>query len=256
MQTPQESLANLGVKNSTLFQSSACISAEALYRPYTMQQKNYFMSPYLFADSGGGQYDTSQLITSNLLNPLVTGCDINWVVSGTGYMGMKPSLGSVDWTTARGIALKSPVVQGWGYDIAGNPVPNSANQITFSSGIKIPNSYNKLQDNNGVFYPGYLNHSIYWPTGPLDLRWNKFTGTWAGLGMQLCGEISGSPLYQGLSAPMIIYVNDAPSDEWITVWNHFIGPTAIVGTGVRVMACYDPLSNKWKVNSADCPLDN
>lgn len=250
-ETYQESVALIGANNNITFNSSACVGLEAIFRPYTMisGSMGYYISPYLMPDSG---YDTSKLITSSGLNPLQAGCDINWISSGQNYQGLKAVKGSVDWTTARSLAMRGPmIIQGWGYDIDNNPVPNSANLINYASGLQIPNPYNKLQDQSTKFYNNYLQQSIYWPTGPLDLRWNKFTGTWGSLGMNLCGEISGVPLSPGGTTNMILYVNSKPSNETMTIGCHFLKFSAIP-TGVRVMVAYDPLSNMWKVNAADC----
>lgn len=291
-QTPQESLANIGRGSGVLFQSSACVSLDAIFRPYTMQQDKPFLSPYLAPDSG---YNSTNLITSKNLNPLVEGCDINWLVSGNDvYTGMKASKNAVDYTSARSIALSMPIIQAWGYDIAGNPVPNSFTQVGHASmphGIFAgdysgsqestdeyygniygsdefgdlqeiwdegstdnpdpedpaaatytePNPYNLLQNQTDIFFSGYLNQSIYWPTGPLDLRWNKFTGTWMSLGTVLTGEISGS-------TNMIIYVNEQPTGEYIPV-STFVGAPP---DGTKVIAAYNALSNKWEIVSSAC----
>ncbi len=261
-QTYQESLTGLNVDDFGDYDNDVvAIGLEALFRPYTYDLNNDLLSAYIGPDSG---YNTFGLVasTGNInLNPMKDGCDLTWVLSGQQYDGMRTDntqgVYKVDWGTARGIALKGPVViQGWGYDLTGQPVPNNGHLL---HGL-YPNPYNKLQDQTNEFYSdpinapkgaNYLNQSVYWPTGPLDIRWNKFTGTWISPGMVLRGEVSGNDLRPGSFSEAVVYVAGRWTNEHVTVHNHFICGSP-VPTGTRIIMGYDPLGNNLVLISADC----
>ncbi len=105
----------------------------------------------------------------------------------------------------RGFALRGPLmVQGWGYDLNGRPIPNkidveadAANGIFASSGLECK------------FFDNFLRKSDTWPVGPVDLRWDRKRAVWTvpqhrlivgTLKEDLCGTgvafmIEGDPLY-------------------------------------------------------------
>ncbi len=273
-QTFQETLSNIGVDDTGTFDDNvACVGLEALFRPYTYDIESNGLSVYFPPDP---QYDTSRLITSSGINPLVPGCDQSWILSGHNqeYGGMRANRDStkVDWATATSIALKGPpIIQGWGFDIQGAPIPNNSNLVHVSGfDLPVPNAYNELQQQGSQFFPNHLQKSIYWPTGPFEMRWDKFRGMWASPGYLICGMISGyiaptgtdGPPYPGATGNpppanflnkipnMIVYVDGKPTDESMYVTDFFnIG----FASGTKVIAGYDPLSNRWVVLAGSCP---
>ena len=67
----------------------------------------------------------------------------------------------------RFMALRGPlVVHGWGYDLQGKPVPNSAGAST---------SYTSMTDQ---FADGWLQDPSTWPVAPVDLRFDRQRGVW------------------------------------------------------------------------------
>ena len=67
----------------------------------------------------------------------------------------------------RFMALRGPlVVHGWGYDLQGKPVPNSAGAST---------SYTSMTDQ---FADGWLQDPTTWPVAPVDLRFDRQRGVW------------------------------------------------------------------------------
>jgi hypothetical protein len=244
-QTYQESLANIGVQqNGNYFQNVACVGLEALFRPYTYDVNNQSLPLFYPPDSG---IQTGALISSTGINPLTAGCDISWVLNGQLYNGMNTNntFFQTDWSTAKSMALKGPLmIQGWGYDIQGKPVPNS------TSGAYAP-----YQSRTTDFLSNWLQKSFYWPTGPLDVAWDKIRGVWAGRGMQYTGVVSGSPIAPRGLGKIVLEINDRASSEIITVQNPFRSGQAIP-TGVTVTAIYNPLNNRIVINGADCFSSN
>lgn len=72
----------------------------------------------------------------------------------------------------RFFGLKGPLVMtGWGYDTNNKPIPNEAD--TEARNGKFATT--KLTDN---FLDGHLGDSRAWPTGPIDLRYDRARGVW------------------------------------------------------------------------------
>ncbi len=74
----------------------------------------------------------------------------------------------------RGFALRGPLlIQGWGYDLDGKPIPNKADvEDDASQGdFTVVNLQCKFMDN-------FLRKSNTWPVGPVDLRWDRKRAVW------------------------------------------------------------------------------
>lgn len=71
-------------------------------------------------------------------------------------------------------ALKGPLVmQGWGYDTNGKPIPNAADiELATASGIFTTSG---LTDQ---FLSGFLRKSHTWPVAPIDLRFDRERNLW------------------------------------------------------------------------------
>lgn len=71
-------------------------------------------------------------------------------------------------------ALRGPLVlQSWGYDINGKPIPNSNDSATEAENGNFRNV--NLQDK---FLKNWLSNPKTWPVGPIDLRWDRHRGVW------------------------------------------------------------------------------
>lgn len=81
----------------------------------------------------------------------------------------------------RFFALKGPLVmQAWGYDTEGKPIPNVGDLEEDASG---GNFTKPIYTDEGVglhdrFLSGWLKKSHTWPVGPVDLRYDRRRGVW------------------------------------------------------------------------------
>jgi hypothetical protein len=71
-------------------------------------------------------------------------------------------------------ALRGPLVlQSWGYDINGKPIPNANDSAAGAEQGNFNNVY--LKDK---FLKNWLANPKTWPVGPIDLRWDRHRGVW------------------------------------------------------------------------------
>lgn len=260
-QTHYESVANIRTDKPDVLLRSACVGFEGLFRPFTMDQNNLYLPFYLPSDTG--ITFPANKITSSELNPFKAGSDFSWILTGDEYNGMNYKKNpDLDLSTARPLALRAPLVmQGWGYDLMGKPIPNSGATINLSdyfpgnSGIA-PYFYANFDEYNNEFFPGYLNKSIYWPVGSFDTRWDKIRGVWACPGMIIAGTASGfgadSRVDPSNSGYLNIYINNQPSNELMVFHNFFGGSQAYIPVGTKTLIGYDPFNNVWRPVSVDC----
>lgn len=80
-----------------------------------------------------------------------------------------------DWQSDyRTFALRGPLVlQGWGYDTDGKPIPNTSDTAD--------NAANGIFENEGMtneFLHDFMQRSDTWPVGPVDLRWDRKRSMW------------------------------------------------------------------------------
>lgn len=72
------------------------------------------------------------------------------------------------------LALRGPVlIQQWGYDINGKPIPNEVD--TYANASTGNFTQTNLRDR---FMPDFMQKSKTWPVGPIDLRWDRQRGCW------------------------------------------------------------------------------
>jgi hypothetical protein len=72
------------------------------------------------------------------------------------------------------VALKGPIIiQQWGYDTDGKPVPNAADDE--AACLEGTFEHEFLTDN---FMPGWLQKPKTWPVAPLDVRLDRMRGVW------------------------------------------------------------------------------
>lgn len=79
-----------------------------------------------------------------------------------------------DQTNFRFSALRGPLVlQAWGYDTNGKPIPNSVDSLE--------NAQTGRFKKNGLtnqFMKDWVQNPRTWPVGPVDLRWDRERGVW------------------------------------------------------------------------------
>jgi hypothetical protein len=261
-QTHYESVSNIGANKPNVLARSACVGFEGLFRPFTFDINNLFLPLYMPPDSGINF--PSNKITSTELNPYKAGSDFSWILTGVAYSGLNYKKNpDLDLSTARPLALRGPLlIEGWGYDLMGKPVPNSGAAIDLSSfgivGLSgyAPNLYANFTQYNNEFFPGYLSKSVFWPAGAYDARWDKIRGVWASPGMIIAGVASGfgggNQVDPGGSGYLNVYINGQPSNEFMLFTNFFTGDNANIPVNTKVLIGYDPFNNVWRPVSADC----
>ncbi len=115
-------------------------------------------------------------INKSVLDPWQTGHDIDILARGTEIPNnLSIPLDDYNYTSDyRGLALKGPLLlQQFGYDTNGKPVPNSVDSETLASGGTFQ-SYSLTDD----FLDDYIGKPHTWPVAPVDLRLDRKRGVW------------------------------------------------------------------------------
>ena len=248
-QTQQESVRGVSASGDAFLQA-ACMGMEGLVRAYTNNVDNGNLPWYFKADPVATGL-MAKPIGSDLLNPFKPGCDLNWIANSSVYGTMDNRLNgqNVDFHNLRPIALRGPMImQGWGLDFLGNPIPN-AGAPDAATGVIYP-----LSAYNNMYQKNYLINSPDWPTAPIDLRFNKFHGTWISPGMIICGTISGADIVGGGQGNLQIYINNTPTNETMKIWNFYTDSQATAPQNYKAIVGYDLLSNKWTIQSLACAI--
>lgn len=144
---------------------------------YNIDHSQSYLNPF---DSPGGTLVSTHSLTTN------HGHDIEMIARGTsvpassmtmpiqGYANTS-NFDSSDYADDyRFLALRGPIImQSWGYDLDGFPVPNQADTEVAASGGNFVDSNlkNKFLDN-------WLRKSHTWPVAPIDLRLDRKRGVW------------------------------------------------------------------------------
>lgn len=156
------------------YDKKAITSLDALFTPYatvdTSGNTNMPVMTYVLPTATGVISPTSSELfpwgSGNPTHILSMGEHMSYSSMGHGSREMHmPEALSGQPPVVRAMGLKGPLwVTGWGFDTAGNPVPN---EIPTASGAP-----------NGNFDPEYLWNSRKWKSGPVDLRWSESRGVW------------------------------------------------------------------------------
>ncbi|MBU2052407.1 hypothetical protein KKH13_04355 [Patescibacteria group bacterium] len=161
-------------------------------------------------------------------------------------------LGGADYEADyRMLGLRGPMLlQSWGYDLNGKPIPNLAdNEIDASGGVFASTG---LQD---YFMNQWLKKSHTWPVAPVDLRFDRARGVWVsppahrfvtvdlkntlnGFGSTSGTVVTGEALYD-TTGLIVGGVNGLPS----IMINDNIGKS--ISSGTRILTYYDPYSCQY-----------
>jgi len=96
------------------------------------------------------------------------------LINSSGTTGITTLKDRQTATDFRFTAMRGPLVlQAWGYDINGKPIPNANDSATDAESGTFRN--NNLQDK---FLKNWLSNPKTWPAGPIDLRWDRNRGMW------------------------------------------------------------------------------
>ena len=132
----------------------------------------------------------------------------------------------------RSMGMRGPMLlSGWGYDIAGLPVPNGEGQIVQTGVVNNKPVYGS--DPSGVlkFNPKTPVSRNLWKTGPVDLRWHKNKCKWVGghdvLEGILIQDLPAGP--SGLAKMRIDRGLSQSTNEIVTVFNKDPSLTASSG---------------------------
>ena len=148
-------------------------------------------------------------------------------------------------TDYRYIAHRGPlVVHGWGYDLAGKPVPNSGGADVEDSW---QDNYDGLADG---FKEGWLQNDKLWPTAPVDLRYDRRRGVWTTPPSFRMYKVTGSPISAGASGPVVVLnandVYDANGDVINTKTLNVTNITdSTTPSGQDYIAYYDNVNNQY-----------
>ncbi len=163
----------------------------------------------------------------------------------------------------RFLALRGPLmIQGWGFDTDGKPIPNKVDIEVDASGGKFVAT--GLKD---VFMDNWLSKSYTWPVGPVDLRWDRYRAVWTVPQYRMVfGEVIGtygSGANSGEYKCNLLFGDNlsGPSGTRLNVGSGAIdGNTSLVdvptfplknrfntgyGSGSFVMGYYDPQQNEY-----------
>ena len=163
---------------------------------------------------------------------------------------------------SRVLALRGPLLmQGWGYDTDGKPVPNKID-TTGDASRGIFSSRN-LEDK---FMDDWLRHSNCWPVAPVDLRLDRRRGVWTvpqyrpvvamlkecwdgSNGEQVIAEVVDGPELYDDEGNIIDHPEIFISDLCNERWRYSSYPPLIGGgkSGDIVIAQYDPYNCRYNL---------
>lgn len=139
----------------------------------------------------------------------------------------------------RFLALKGPLVlQSWGYDTNGKPIPNEADSESDAKSGKFKND--NLKDK---FYQNWLSKPATWPSAPVDLRYDRQRGMWV-----------SPPSYKIITAKLTANLDAYGSCSGILVnndKNKAYGHKIYDENGVEIQATADEKTSKAKIKLVD-----
>lgn len=245
--------SNCQVSTSKGAQPPVDIPGEAgSFNQYNVNHSQSYLNPFSNPNS---------VLPTNLSDTASHGHDIELLGRGTTVPGSSMQMvvqgvaNTADYVTPdyqsdyRTFALRGPLVmQSWGYDLDGFPVPNKADTEVATSGGTFANS--GLQSK---FMNDWLRKSHTWPVAPVDLRLDRERGVWTipqyrDLVVRLDEDISsgGSGVATQLSGPQL-YTNAGNVISNPKVVIHDDVNHATMSSGDKAIVRYDPYDCKYRI---------
>ena len=204
-------LSKRGAMQDEVFKQTALMSQEGMYRPVSKSGDGDLPGFTSGVETVAGNESHSQcpmgpvqewtrpIVNCSYLDPLTSsgqdkhcvdddkeafhdilqvgfGDSINQDGSGYGTTDLREfiSRGNSCPDDFRFLATKGPmVINGWGYDLQGKPIPNEADDAADArKGIYT------AEDLTDKFMSGWLKKSKTWPVAPVDLRFDRSRGVW------------------------------------------------------------------------------
>jgi hypothetical protein len=262
--TSEEALIMLGSESGEMFQRTALMGWAGLVRPITTKPMSLTWpsgTPSgIFPGASGLTPDGGVIarmakpsglasvygITSDYYNPFQAGNDMQILVWGSGYAGVKAYRreSEVEHGNVRALALRGPlVVTGWGWTTDGRFVPGKP---------------------SGEYIDNTMRRADLWKTGPVDMLWDEYRGVWTSHDI-IVGTLSAAPgnpsgvILPGKGSGIMTVENGRSNVSPIhsmLVWNHFtssITQSGLFGvSSVQAMAAYVAHANRWYVIAVDC----
>jgi len=155
---------------------------------YTLPIHQKYLNPYVsesILETWPSDERKNESVTGFVISSIVFGQDfIDYQIAHTNNNDADSNIGlSVDKTDEairqkynnfRIPSLRGPLVlQGWGYDTSGKPIPNAADNY-------INAEYGQFKKNGltDKFLRDWLENPKTWPVGPVDLRFDRERGVW------------------------------------------------------------------------------
>jgi hypothetical protein len=235
--TFEESVAASRPSSEEIFKSTSIMSLDGLVRPFCTTTGTYTQLPHYEAPTSGF---SAGAITNTQLNPWQRGNDLEWVSFSASYSGLSTRKNpTYDVNMMRPLALRGPLsLEGWGYDLfTTKPTPNSGGSSPL------------LQNMTDAFTSGYLQNSLTWKVGSVDLMWDKFRKVWASPGCLLFGRLEGSVSAGSTQTARVHLDRTISLADRMTVRNlHNVTLTS----GLFIQFGFNPLRGEYSIVSADC----
>jgi len=218
---------------------------------YNVNHAQNYLNP--FANPSGD-------LVTNLSDTAAHGHDIEMVARGTsvpgssivmpiqGYANTNRTQDSDYASDYRMLALRGPLLmQSWGYDLDGFPVPNKADTESAASGGQFTD-----QNLQCKFMDGWLRKSHTWPVAPIDLRLDRKRGVWTIPQYRLVHAQLKSTLSKGgtatatlLDTPTLYDCNGSAISNPEIIVKDVVQQE--VPSGDKVIAYFDPYSCEYHV---------
>jgi len=263
-QTFESSIINIRADLSGVYQNTACVGMETIFRPFSVYDyrgdsayiSNLPHMEYVASGPPSGLPIPNQPLsgiftppafTSTYLNPFISQNDFEWTSYGATYSGIHQRKNpDADLSTARGIAFRAPMMMcGWGYNLNGTPAPNIVDGT-------------HLQDYSGIFRMNTFTDSSHHKAGPVDLLWDDIRKVWMSPGTMLYGQCDSTLTggFPGRASGVMFSVytlssgfDDIDTGHNLRIFNRF---STTVASGTFGWVAWDVLTSKWWLQSIDC----
>lgn len=225
----EEALVASNAYDDSQWQSFAAMSLSGLVRPFSTSPQETTMATYAVPSGLGG-------LNAAVYNPFLQNSDVEVLAWGPTYAGMHayrryatdPTIGA----DTRALALRGPlVVSGWGYGIDGEFYPH---------------------DEDGNIPENYLTQSQTWPTGPVDLLWNPWAGTWTCHDIFLAVMPTNTTITPSGSAVVNLWDGTQDTGKQLIAYNWFNSNISSSSGTLKLMLGYVAAADKFYVIAADC----